>query len=99
MKSLNLLLGFLYSTFVDVVGVVFVLLDVLVTELALFKILDMFNIWLEKVDKEEGKLLVDAEYADGVHYIENPEFVEVKLDSENKRNSNRRFAWKRTYKA
>lgn len=42
---------------------------------------DLLN---EKVDKEEGKSLIDAEYAEGVHYIENPEFAEVKLDSENK---------------
>lgn len=36
----------------------------------------------EKVDKEEGKSLIDEEYAEGVHYIENPEFVEVKLDQD-----------------
>lgn len=38
----------------------------------------------KKVDKEEGKSLIDAEYADGVHYIENPEFAEVKVDNENR---------------
>lgn len=38
----------------------------------------------EKVDKEEGKSLIDAEYASGVQYIENPEFVSVKLDSNDK---------------
>jgi hypothetical protein len=38
----------------------------------------------EKVDKEEGKSLIDAEYADGVHYIENPEFAGVWLDGEDK---------------
>ena len=37
-----------------------------------------------KVDKEEGKSLIDAEYANGVHYIENPEFVEVKLDQDDR---------------
>lgn len=34
----------------------------------------------EKVDKEEGKSLIDEEYAEGVHYIENSEFAEVKFD-------------------
>lgn len=34
----------------------------------------------KKVDKEEGKSLINKEYADGIAYIENPEFVEVKLD-------------------
>lgn len=38
----------------------------------------------EKVDKEEGKSLIDEEYAEGVHYIENPEFVEVKLDQDDR---------------
>ena len=37
-----------------------------------------------KVDKEEGKSLINKDYADGVTYIENPEFVEVKLDNEGK---------------
>lgn len=36
----------------------------------------------KKVDKEEGKSLIDAEYAEGVHYIESPEFAEIKLDAE-----------------
>ena len=40
---------------------------------------DLLN---EKVDKEEGKSLIDEEYAEGVHYIKNPEFVEVKLDQD-----------------
>ena len=36
-----------------------------------------------KVDKEDGKSLIDAEYADGVQYIEeNPEFIEAKTDKE-----------------
>ena len=38
----------------------------------------------EKVDKEEGKSLIDAEYANGVQTIENPEFMEVELDAEDK---------------
>jgi hypothetical protein len=38
----------------------------------------------EKVDKEEGKSLIDVEYANGVHYVDNPEFVYVKTDSEDK---------------
>jgi hypothetical protein len=37
-----------------------------------------------KVDKEGGKSLIDAEYANGVHYIENPEFTEVKLVADDK---------------
>ena len=35
-----------------------------------------------KVDKERGKSLINEEYARGVHYIENPEFVGVKLDQD-----------------
>lgn len=38
----------------------------------------------EKVDKEEGKSLIDEEYAEGVNYIDNSDFVDVKLDSKNK---------------
>lgn len=38
----------------------------------------------EKVDKVEGKSLIDAEYADGVSQIESPEFAEVHTDAENK---------------
>ena len=37
-----------------------------------------------KVDKEEGKSLIDAEYANGVHYIENLEFAEVKMDADDR---------------
>ena len=36
----------------------------------------------KKVDKEENKSLIDAEYAEGIRYIENPDFVEVKLDAD-----------------
>ena len=35
-----------------------------------------------KVDKEEGKSLINSEFAEGVHYIESPEFAEIKLDAE-----------------
>lgn len=42
---------------------------------------ELFN---KKVDKEEGKSLIDEEYAEGVHYIESPEFIEVKLDQNDK---------------
>lgn len=35
-----------------------------------------------KVDKVEGKSLIDAEYASSVSHVENPEFVEVHTDSE-----------------
>lgn len=38
----------------------------------------------DKTDKEEGKSLIDAEYAAGIHYEENPEFIEVKLDAEDR---------------
>ncbi len=37
-----------------------------------------------KVDKVEGKSLVNSEYANGVSYTENPEFVCVKTDNEGK---------------
>ena len=36
----------------------------------------------QKVDKEEGKSLIDAEYASGVYQIDSPEFIEVKLDEQ-----------------
>lgn len=42
---------------------------------------DLLN---EKVDKEERKSLIDAEYANGVSQIENPEFAEVHTDADNK---------------
>lgn len=42
---------------------------------------DLLN---EKVDKEEGKSLINKEFANGVDYIENPEFNEIKLDGDNK---------------
>lgn len=35
-----------------------------------------------KVDKVESKSLIDAEYAEGVSYIESPEFVKVELDAD-----------------
>ena len=38
----------------------------------------------EKVDKEEGKSLINAEYADGVSQIENIEFAEVHTDADDK---------------
>ena len=37
-----------------------------------------------KVDKEEGKSLINEEFANGIHYEESPEFIEIKLDGENK---------------
>lgn len=37
-----------------------------------------------KVDKVEGKSLIDAEYATGISYIENPEFSAVYLDNDKK---------------
>jgi hypothetical protein len=37
-----------------------------------------------KVDKEEGKSLIDAEYATGISYIENPEFAAAYLDHDDK---------------
>lgn len=36
----------------------------------------------KKVDKEEGKSLIDAEFAEGVSYEENPEFASVLLDAD-----------------
>ena len=38
----------------------------------------------EKVDKEESKSLIDAEYASSQSAIDNPEFLEVTTDSEDK---------------
>lgn len=38
----------------------------------------------EKADKEEGKSLIDAEYASTKSTIDNPEFIEVTTDSEGK---------------
>lgn len=38
----------------------------------------------EKVDKEEGKSLIDTNFASGVQYIENIEFISVKLDANNR---------------
>ena len=38
----------------------------------------------EKVDKEEGKSLIDSEYASTKSTIDNPEFLEVTTDSEDK---------------
>lgn len=37
-----------------------------------------------KVDKEDGKSLVDSEFAGGISYVENPEYVDVKKDAEDK---------------
>ena len=37
-----------------------------------------------KVDKEDGKSLVDSEFAGGISYVENSEFVNVKTDAEGK---------------
>ena len=42
---------------------------------------DLLN---EKVDKVEGKSLINAEYAEGVSQIENPEFAEVHTDTNDK---------------
>ena len=36
----------------------------------------------EKVNKVEGKSLINEEFANGIHYEENPEFIEIKLDGE-----------------
>lgn len=35
----------------------------------------------DKVNKEEGKSLIDAEFAEGISYEENPEFASVLLDA------------------
>ena len=37
-----------------------------------------------KVDKEEGKSLIDSEYAENVHFVENSEFSEVHTDAKDK---------------
>lgn len=38
----------------------------------------------EKVDKEDGKSLIDADYASSQSTIENPEYIQATLDSEDK---------------
>jgi hypothetical protein len=35
-----------------------------------------------KVDKEEGKSLIDSKYAEGIHFVENLDFIEVHTDAE-----------------
>lgn len=37
-----------------------------------------------KVDKEEGKALIDSEYAASVHFVENSEFIAIWLDKDEK---------------
>ena len=37
-----------------------------------------------KVNKEYGKSLIDADFSTGISYIENPDFIEVKTDAEDK---------------
>lgn len=39
---------------------------------------------IQKVDKVEGKSLIDEDFANGISYVENPEFAEVKTDHEDK---------------
>lgn len=38
----------------------------------------------EKENKVKGKSLIDEDFANSIHYEENPEFIEIKLDKENK---------------
>lgn len=42
------------------------------------------NLLDTKVDKEEGKSLVDSEYAEGLRSVENPEFIDVLLSKDGK---------------
>lgn len=59
--------------------------DYLGSDTTLKVMIDSINAQIsEKVDKEEGKSLIDEEYAEGVHYIENSEFVEIKLDKDDR---------------
>lgn len=63
--------------------------DYLGSDTTLKAMIDGINAQIEslddtKVDKEEGKSLIDAEYANDIHYIENPEFAEVKVDNEDR---------------
>lgn len=39
------------------------------------------NLSNTKVDKEEGKGLIDEQVADGIHYEDNPEYVSVEIDA------------------
>ena len=45
---------------------------------------NIIPILADKVDKKEGKSLIDSEYAEGISYQENPEFINVELDNEGK---------------
>lgn len=56
--------------------------DLLDSDKTLKELLEELDI--KKVDKEEGKSLIDADFASGITYIESPEFKEVKLDAEDK---------------
>lgn len=56
--------------------------DLLYSDKTLKELLEELDI--KKVDKEEGKSLIDADFASGITYIESPEFKEVKLDAEDK---------------
>ncbi len=59
--------------------------DYLDSDTTLKVMIDSINASLEtKVDKVEGKSLIDAEYASSQSAIENPEFIEAKIDSEGK---------------
>lgn len=60
-------------------------LNKIITFLSEFSTSDTLKDLLDtKVDKVEGKSLIDAEFAEGVSQAENPEFIEVRLDVEDK---------------
>lgn len=56
--------------------------DLLDSDKTLKELLEELDI--KKVDKEEGKSLIDAYFASGITYIESPEFIDVLLDSVDK---------------
>ena len=73
------LAGFSPDEYEDIVAF---LSDYLGSDTTLKAIIDGIND--TKVDKEEGKSLIDAEYASTKSTIDNPEFLEVTTDSDDK---------------
>ena len=67
---------------IDSLNKIIAFLDGFTTSETLFEIL--LELDDKKVDKVEGKSLIDEEYADGVSYVESPEFKYVRLDGDGK---------------
>jgi hypothetical protein len=73
------LAGFSPDEYGDIVSF---LSDYLGSDTTLKAMIDGIN--ASKVDKEEGKSLIDAEYASSKYSIENPEWLKVDIDNEGK---------------